>query len=293
MIDAHVHHWQLDRFRYPWLDASEFAQLRADYLPDDFRADADGVAMEGWVHIQAEADHAGDPVAETAWVAALAEQARGAGLPGPLACVVYADLRDEDLHATLTRHRAHPLTRGLRQEVWFDPESTRADIPREDILSDPRWAEGYRVLADHGLAFDLVAWPAQLPQFAAIAARTPAVPVVLDHFGMPDPVGDPGLRVWRAGVSLLAQLPHAHAKLSAVSLLGTPRDERAVRAVVGELLDLFGPRRCLIGSNFPVERMAGGFAEVHRIMCASLQDLSDRERGEVLAGTARRVYRIP
>ena len=293
MIDAHVHHWQLDRLRYPWLDSPEFAQLRTDYLPADYRADAEGVPLEGWVHIQAEADHAGDPVAETAWVAALAEQAAGGGLPGPLACVVYADLRAEDLSVTLTRHRAYSLTRGVRQEVWFDPESTRADIPREDILGDPRWAEGYRSLADHGLSFDLVAWPAQLPQFAAIAARTPTVPVVLDHFGMRDPGSDPGLRTWRTGVSLLARLPQVYVKLSAVSLLGTPRDEGAVRAVVGELLELFGPHRCLIGSNFPVERMAGGFAEGYRIMTASLRGLATDERDEVLAETARRFYRIP
>ena len=126
--------------------------------------------------------------------------------------------------------------------------------------TDPRWQERYRTLADHGLSFDVVAWPAQLPQVATIAADAPAVAVVLDHFGMPDPGNDSGLRIWRSGVSLFAQLPHAFVKLSAISLLGLPRDERAVRSVVDELVDLFGPRRCMIGSNFPVERTAGGFA---------------------------------
>ena len=33
MIDAHVHHWELGRFRYPWLDAAEFADPRTDYQP--------------------------------------------------------------------------------------------------------------------------------------------------------------------------------------------------------------------------------------------------------------------
>jgi len=92
-------------------------------------------------------------------------------------------------------------------------------------------------------------------------------------------------------VSLFAQLPHAFVKLSAISLLGLPRDERAVRSVVDELVDLFGPRRCMIGSNFPVERTAGGFAEFYRIMIACLRELSESERADVLAGTARRFYR--
>ena len=107
----------------------------------------------------------------------------------------------------------------------------------------------------------------------------------------PDPACDPGLRTCRAGVSLFAQLPHAFVKLSAISLLGLPRDERAVRSIVDELLDRFGPGRCMVGSNFPVERLAGGFSEVYRIMVASLRELSVSERADVLAGTARRFHR--
>ena len=138
-------------------------------------------------------------------------------MPGPLASVVYADLRAANVDEILTRHCQYALTRGVRQEAWFDPASTRADIPREDLLSDPAWQEGYRALAEFGLSFDLLVWPAQLPQAAAIAADTPAVPVVLEHLGLPDPTSDPGLRIWRIGVATLAELPHVCVKLSAFS----------------------------------------------------------------------------
>ena len=245
------------------------------------------------MHVQAEVDHDGDAVAETAWVTELAAEARGSGMLGPVACVAYADLRADDVRGTLAAHRRSPLTHSIRQEAWFDPASTRADIPRANLVADPAWQQGYRMLAEFGLSFDLLVRPAQLPEAAAFVADVPAVPVVLEHLGLPDPRGDGGLRTWRSGVSLLAQLPHAAVKLSAISVLGTPRDERAVRAVVGELLDVFGPRRCMIGSNFPVERLAGGFGELYRLMVASLEDLSDDERADVLAGTARRFYRIP
>ncbi|MGZ4666431.1 MAG: hypothetical protein ACXV5Q_15715 [Frankiaceae bacterium] len=39
MIDTHVHHLDLRRFRYPWLDDAQFVALRSDYPPDDYRAD--------------------------------------------------------------------------------------------------------------------------------------------------------------------------------------------------------------------------------------------------------------
>jgi len=292
MIDTHVHHWDLERFRYPWMDDPAFDDLRKDYFPADYRADAARASVEGWIHVQAEIDHQLDPVAETEWVGSLAEEGSTSGAPSPLACIVYADLRAVDLDDVLSRHCRYPLTRGVRQEAWFDPASTRADIPRDDLLSDPAWQDGYRALAEFGLSFDLLVWPAQLPRAVAIAAETPAVPVVLEHLGLPDPAADPGLRTWRTGVAALAQLPHACVKLSAFSLLGIPRDQRAVRGVVSDLLELFGPQRCMFGSNFPVERLAGDFSSLYELVLACLRDLSAEQRADVLAGRARRFYRI-
>jgi predicted TIM-barrel fold metal-dependent hydrolase len=119
------------------------------------------------------------------------------------------------------------------------------------------------------------------------------VPVVLEHLGLPDPTSDADLRTWRAGVATLAQLQQACVKLSAFSSLGSPRDERAVRSVVSELLDLFGPQRCMVGSNFPVERRAGDFSSLCELVVTCLRDLSDEQCADVLRGTARRFYRIP
>jgi predicted TIM-barrel fold metal-dependent hydrolase len=62
--------------------------------------------------------------------------------------------------------------------------------------------------------------------------------------------------------------------------------------VTSELLELFGPHRCMVGSNFPVERLAGDFNSLYELVLASLRDLSDEQRAEVLTDTARRFYRI-
>ena len=204
MIDTHVHHWELGRFRYPWLDDTAFDDLRKDYFPPDYRADAAEMPVDGWVHIQAEVDHQLDPVAETAWVESLAEEASAAGLPGPLACVVYTDLRAANVRDLLSRHCSYPLTRGARQEAWFDPGSTRADIPRglaqrsglAGRLSSPG---GVRTLIrSAGLAHSAAAG-------RPIAADNPAVPLVLEHLGLPDPpatrVCVPGGLVWRSWLS--------------------------------------------------------------------------------------------
>ena len=40
IVDAHLHLWDLGRFSYPWLSEPDCADLRADYLPDDWRVEA-------------------------------------------------------------------------------------------------------------------------------------------------------------------------------------------------------------------------------------------------------------
>ena len=239
MIDAHVHHWELGRFRYPWLDDPAFDDLRKNYLAADYRADVAGAPVQGWVDIQAEVDHQLDPVRETAWVSALAEEASASRLPGPVACVVYADLRAANLREVLSSHCRFPLSRGVRQEAWFDPVSTRADIPREDLLNDPAWQAGYRCLAEFGLSFDLLVWPRHLQQAAAFIAEVRAVPVALEHLGLPDPGGGsraPNLAGWchgsGAGSSCLRQaVGIQRARQSARRGSRTQFDERAPRAL--------------------------------------------------------------
>jgi predicted TIM-barrel fold metal-dependent hydrolase len=203
-----------------------------------------------------------------------------------------ADLRSPDLHTILARHCEHQLTRGVRQEAWFDPNSRRADIPRQNLLHDPAWRHGYGTLAQFELSFDLLVWPHQLSDATALAATAPDVSVVVEHLGLPDPQRDADLRSWRSGIAALAELPHAHAKLSAFSLLGTPRDRRRIQPVVEALLETFGAHRCMFGSNFPVERLAGGFAALYELIDNILRELPSAERTDVLSETARRFYRL-
>ncbi|MFI1398549.1 amidohydrolase family protein [Streptomyces sp. NPDC020681] len=174
VIDAHVHHFDLQKFRYPWLEDPEFSRLRYDYGPGEYVADTTGVLVDSWVHIQAEVDHSTDPVAETAWIDALA-----AGGPhrGPVACVGHADLAAPDIAHVLERHCAYTRFRGIRQEAWFDPASTRADIPQRNLLDNEAWREGFRSLAHFGLSFDLLVLPTQLRDAARLVSSAPEVPV--------------------------------------------------------------------------------------------------------------------
>jgi predicted TIM-barrel fold metal-dependent hydrolase len=288
-VDTHLHLWDLGRFSYPWLADPDFAFLREDYGPREWRADAGALELVAAVHVQAEVDHAVDPVEETAWLRSLDF---GEDAPA-LVYVAYADLRALDLDDVLARHRAAGPVRGIRQEAWFDPQSTRADIPRVNLLDDPAWRTGLKRLPRHGLSFDLLVWPHQLEQAARIFRALPELTVVVEHTGLP-PLGDAaGMERWRAGLRHFARdVPRSLLKISAMAFISGGWTAPDVAPIVREALEAFGPDRCMLGSNFPVDRAAASYEEIWAGYAATTRELSAHERDAVFQGNAFRAYQI-
>jgi predicted TIM-barrel fold metal-dependent hydrolase len=283
VVDAHLHLWYLARFRYPWLADDGNEELRYDYLTADWRADAREVDVAATVHIQAELDHARDPVEETAWLASLDG-------PAPTVCIGYADLRAPDLGDVLDRHQEHALFRGIRHLAWYDPHSAKADVPRHNPLDDPSWLRGLDHLAARGLSFDLQVWPHQLAQAASIFRDRSELPVVLEHTGLPF---GPDLARWRTELRrFAAQVPHALLKISALRSIFPTWPAREIAPVVHEAIAAFGPDRCMFGSNFPVDKTATGYGELWRTYDALIAEFSANERTRMLRTNAARFYRI-
>lgn len=288
-VDTHLHLWDLSALRYPWLESPEFAQLRSDYLPADLRRDIGELPATGLVHVQAEYDHDRDPVDETLWLASLDFGPDGP----PVVFVAYADLRASDLADTLDRHQEAGPVRGIRQEAWFDPESTRADIPRTNLLDDPSWRSGLEVVAAHDLSFDLLVWPHQLAQAAGIFAGLPDLPVVLEHTALP-PIGDAdGIAAWSDGLHAFAEaVPGAFVKVSALPFIAGSWKTDDIAPVFAEVHRAFGHDRMILGSNFPVDQLGASYREIWAGYEELTREWNAAAQAAVFAGNARHVYRI-
>jgi L-fuconolactonase len=57
-------------------------------------------------------------------------------------------------------------------------------------------------------------------------------------------------------------------------------------------IELFGTDRCLVESNFPVDKMGGGYATLWNALKRIASGASADERQALFNGTARRVYRL-
>lgn len=290
-IDAHVHLWDLGHIRYPWLmppfaddgPNGSVAAIAQTYLLDDYLADAAGWDVRGIVHVDAGADP-GDALKETDWLQAMADTR---GMPN--AIVAFAALDDLEIKRLLAAQAARPGVRGIRQIVNWHPDPRRSYTPR-DLTTDERWTAGFALLHKHGLSFDLQAYPGQFPRLAATIAGEPATPVILNHAGMM--LGEDGHDAWHIGMRALAALPNVSVKLSGMGFAFRPWSVAQARRYVLETIDLFGTDRVMFASDFPTDKLFGGFDQHLDAYNAIVADFSDDERRAMFAGNANRIYRL-
>lgn len=288
IIDTHIHFWDLSTFKYPWLDGEEFASLRSNFAPRDVLVSSPDVIAT--VHIQAEMDHRADPVAETAWLADIRQEKTG-GRSAPTVCVGYADISAADLPHTLDRHQEYEFFRGIRQEAWYDPTLGRADVPKIDLLSQPQWVEGLREIARRGLTFDLLVFAHQLRQAAEVFSRVPELCVVIDHLGLPGSASD--TEAWKHDLEHFRScVPNAFIKISGLAGVGSSLTSPAVRSAVLTAVDIFGPGRSMVGSNFPVDRERGNYEAIWHRLEQCTEDLTEMENEALYVGTAAKFYGI-
>lgn len=289
-IDAHVHLWDLAHIRYPWL-MPPFADdgpngsvepIARDYSLDDYLADAKGWDVRGIVHVDAGADPA-DALRETDWLQA---QADARGMPN--AIIAFADLADPDVEPLLAAHAERANVRGIRHIVNWHADPRRTYSPR-DVTLDDAWARGLALLGKYGLSFDLQAYPGQFPHLAKLIARHPDIQVIVNHTGMAVP-GEWDL--WRTGMTALAALPNVATKLSGMGFTHRPWSLPQARAYVLEAIEIFGPTRAMVASDFPTDKLFGSFAQHLDAYDAITAGFTPSERRALFAGNANRLYRL-
>jgi predicted TIM-barrel fold metal-dependent hydrolase len=285
IVDAHHHLWQLSGgpLYYPWLqDAQphgfflgEYASLKRDYLPPDYRRDAAAHNVVKTVHVEAECRR-DQQVAETRWLSSIHERH---GMPN--AIVAHAWFHTANAEAVLAEQASFRLVRGIR--------SKPAD---EAMMRDPNWLAGLRLLKKFDLSWDLRVKTWELEAAAQVVRGIPDIPVVLNHAGFPWDRSDAGLDRWRRGMKALAACEQAHCKLSCLCLLEGAWDYEDNRRIVLEAIDFFGIDRCMFASNFPVDGLRVSYDRMFRDFKRMTGVLAESDRRKLFHDNAARFYRI-
>lgn len=290
-VDAHHHLWDLRAVNYPWLMArgvrrffGDPSPIQKDYGIDEFRADIGQLPVKSSVHVQVGAD---DGQAEAAWVERQCNEGRGT----PRAQVAFCALEKTDVPRQLDALSRHSSLRGVRQIIGRAAEEDRQS-GAPNLLGDANWRAGLAVLAERQLSFDLQLVPEQLAEAADIVASVPGLRVALCHCGSPWEQSGQGFRRWQQGIETLARNPLVYCKISGLGMFNPNWTVDALKPIAYKVIDAFGPQRCMLGSNFPVDSLYRDYRSYWRAYAEMAQALNATDSERLFAGTATEFYRL-
>jgi L-fuconolactonase len=276
-LDTHLHCWDRRLFSYDWLEGTPFPER---FTPADVADQSD--SSLGAVFVEADRRPSQGP-AEAAWAAQLHE-----GGPAIAAVVAFLPIeRGDAVVADLDALSDNAKVTGVRRLLQDEPV---------ELFDDPAVAAGLVAVGRAGLTFDACIRAHQLPALVRLRRRAPETTVVLDHLGKPDIDADwdsPATRQWLDDLATLADEPNTVVKLSGQASTAAPGStfDRA-HPFVSAALEMFGPSRCLVGSDWPVSRRTGEPYEAWFEHVAASFGLSDAEQELVLWRNAVKTYGI-
>ncbi len=295
-IDTHHHLWDLENNPYPWLQegidhfVGDYTPIRRTYLISDFHEGARDIPLKKSVHVQAEWDHNADPVGETAWLQGVADDPASKGMPN--AIIAYANLSDPNVEGVLERHAEHQNWRGIRHMLNWSDDPIYRFAESGDLMNDPQWRSGFKLLEVFGGSFEVQIWPWQLQQAAQLANDIPEVPMILGHTAMPIGRSPAELREWRKGLEALGTAPNISAKISALGMLDQQWTTESIAPFVLDAIDILGVDRCMFASNFPVDSLFSDYATLWNAYDEITSGFSDSERARLFHDNAEKYYKI-
>jgi len=312
IIDTHHHLWERGGHRYL------LHELLAD-IATGHKVVAT-VFMECHAMYRASGPEAMRSVGETEFVAGIAAMSES-GLYGPTrvasGIVGFADLTLGDrVEPVLEAHlrAAGGRFRGVRHSAAWDASDVIGNIGTANgphLMQRADFRAGLARLSTLGLSFDAWVFHPQLGDVVDVARACPAARIVVGHCGGPLGYGpyagkrDEVFKTWSSSIRDLAACPNVVMKTGGMMMrlaafpyhdVPAPPSSQALadywRPYIETCIEAFGPERCMMESNFPVDKMGIGWAALWNALKRITAGASRVEKEAMFSGTARRVYRL-
>jgi predicted TIM-barrel fold metal-dependent hydrolase len=332
IVDPHHHLWDRRlnpaELPPPRHGFENVMRLAPRYLWDELYADMSrGHNVRATVFVQCGAMYRADgpvalrPIGETEFVNGVAAMSASGVYGDVRACagiVGHVDLTlgeatvSEVLQAQILAGNGR--FRGIRHGVTWDIGNAarfgRRQVPRHQVL-DPAFQQGFARLEPMGLSFESWQFHPQLPDLVQLLNKFPRTTVILNHvgglLGIPphDYDREEVFNVWRSNIREVAQFPNVSVKLGGLGMLycgwdfhlrdiapGSEELAVAWKPYIEACIEAFGPTRCMMESNFPVDKQSCGYAVLWNAMKRITAGYSAREKAALYQDTAARVYRL-
>ncbi|OAN75960.1 amidohydrolase [Sulfitobacter sp. EhC04] len=311
IVDAHHHLFDRPALRYMLEDYLEDATAGHRIVASIYSETLSFVRPNGPEHLR--------PLGEVEFangVGAMAASGRYGDIKVCHGMIGHADMRQGDKIADLLdQSMALAPTRfcGVRHitmEHWSEePYKFMSIRPEPGLMSHPNFHKAFLHVAERKLVFDAAVFSHQLPEVCALADAFPDTSITLNHLGVAMGLGISAAEKAELYIDWkkqLAQVAERHNITCKVGGLGMPLwgfgfEEwdnpttyldlaDAWRPYVEVGIELFGPDRCMMESNFPPDGRSGGFVPTWNALKHIARAASDDEKAAMFHKTALSVH---
>lgn len=286
IIDTHAHFYDFSHpeLKWDWL-ARDFVHpilgnidpIKAPrYLVQDFHAESRFVGVTGVVHVQA-ALGSPDPVTETEWLTEMNKSS-----PIPIRIVADCVLGGTRAMAQLEGHERSELFVGIR-DFQSEPMLARKEI-------DPTFESSLKWLSQHEKVLDLDCEWMNMAEARKLAIRHPDLQIVLEHIGFPRTRTNEYFKDWRKAINHLAKAENITMKISGIAMTDPNFTKKSLKPWVETCIEAFGPKRCVIGSNWPLDRLRSSYDTIINLYRDYVSTLSHSEQKMILNKNAAKIY---
>jgi L-fuconolactonase len=312
IVDPHHHVWDDERGRYLMHELAEDTGSGHNIVATVF--------VEAGAMYRADGPADMRPVGQVEFVNGLAAMSASGRYGKTRHCagiVGHADLMLGDkvrpvLEALIAagNGRFRGIRHGLTWDTGMAAKFGRRQVPQHQAL-DPVFRQGFAHLKPLDLSFEAWLFHPQLPDLVDLLKAFPDTKIVMNHcgglLGIAPHDGDRNevFKIWHAHIRALAKFPNLSVKVGGLAMLycnwdfhlhAMPPSSEDLAAAwepyVDACIEAFGPERCMMESNFPVDKQSCGYGVLWNALKRITANYSAADKAALYHDTAARFYRL-
>lgn len=274
IIDAHQHFWQYEPVKHEWID-DNMAVIRRDFLPSDLKEVYQENGIDGCIAVQAD-----QTLKETDFLIDLSKEN-----PFIKGVVGWVDLRSDNIQADLSKYGDVGIVKGFRHVVQGEPDP--------NFLLRKNFLRGISALKEFDFTYDILIFPHQLGAALEFVRKFPNQKFVIDHIAKPY-IKDGFFDGWAVLMKEIAKSENVYCKISGMVTEAdynswTPKQ---IEPYMDLVLDSFGTKRLMFGSDWPVCLVAANYKQVKSLVTTFIEPLSETEKEAIMGRNAITFYNI-
>jgi L-fuconolactonase len=277
-IDSHHHLWDLQVRDQDWIKGEALAPIRRNFSMADLREATKDLGINKTVLVQTVTNYGETP--ELLDIAMNDEMVAGV--------VGWLDVSSDEAITHLDNYQSHvgaTYLKGIRDIVQDHPDS--------NYLARPQVIKNVTELGRRGIAFDILTKTPELKGAIELVKACPNVQFVLDHISKPY-IAKKEFEPWQSLIKEIASFENVVCKVSGMVTEADWKNWKSedFSPYFEIILNSFGAKRLMFGSDWPVCTLAGSYEEIFGLANFLALNLSDSEKVYFWSDCANQAYKL-